>query len=280
MNRDFISHFARPAILLCMMFFLIQSAAYAHVKWFSDFSFSDQPLTLGEAVDTTFVLLTLLSMVVIAGMAYLDRRLAEVRWYNRINNWLKKKSEYSLTVMRVAAGAVLLLSWQADAMLVPELSIAAAWVGWYQFALALLLLFRRTVPLAGAGFIVLYGMGIYEFGIFHMLDYPMYAGTGYYFLVNASSNERIRGTGLPALYLTVGFSLCWVALEKIIYPQWGLYVLQQNPQLALGFELDFFLMGAAFVEFALGYLLIICLLQRPLALVITLVLFYYNANFW
>lgn len=32
-------------------------------------------------------------------------------------------------------------------------------------------------------------------------------------------------------------------------------------------------MSAAFVEFALGYLLIICLLQRPLALVITLVLF-------
>jgi len=32
-------------------------------------------------------------------------------------------------------------------------------------------------------------------------------------------------------------------------------------------------MSAAFVEFALGYLLIICLLQRPLALVITLVFF-------
>ncbi|HEX6041646.1 MAG TPA: hypothetical protein VFZ20_26575, partial [Longimicrobium sp.] len=55
--------------------------------------------------------------------------------------------------------------------------------------------------------------------------------------------------------------------------QWALYVLDQHPQLALGFDVRFFLLGAAFVEFSLGYLLIINLLQRPLALVITLVFF-------
>lgn len=273
MNREYAPKLLKSIFILLGMLFLIQITAFAHVKWFSDFSFSDKPLTLSQAVDTTFILLALLSMSVIGGMVYLDRRLSNTRWYNRINNWLKSHSKYSLTIMRVAAGAVLLLSWQADAMLVPELSIAAAWIGWYQFVLAFLLLFRKTVPLAGLGLVALYGMGIYEFGIFHMLDYPIYAGTGYYFLVNGSSSKKIRGTRLPALYLTVGFSLCWVALEKIIYPQWGLYVLQQNPQLAMGFDLDFFLIGAAFVEFALGYLLIICLLQRPFALVITLVFF-------
>ncbi len=273
MNREYGPKISKSFFLLVGMLFLVQATALAHVKWFSDFSFSDKPLTLDQAVDTTFILLALLSMAVIGGMVYLDRRLTEVLWYNRINNWLKSQSSHSLTVMRVAAGAVLLLSWQADAMLVPELPIAAAWIGWYQFILALLLLFRKTVPLAGLGLIVLYGMGINEFGMFHMLDYPMYAGAGYYLLVSGSSNQRLRGTGLLALYITVGFSLCWVALEKVIYPQWGLYVLQQNPQLAMGFPIDFFLTGAAFVEFSLGYLLIICLLQRPLALVITLVFF-------
>lgn len=270
---EYVSKTSRSIAILLGMLFGVQATAFAHVKWFSDFSFSDKPLTLNQAINPTFLLLALLSMAVIGGMVYLDRRLPGFSWYNRINNWLKSQSRYSLTVMRVAAGAVLLLSWQADAMLVPELPIAAAWIGWYQFVLAFLLLFRKTVPLAGLGLIGLYGMGIYEFGIFQMLDYPMYAGAGYYFLVRGSSSEKIRGTGLPALYLTVGFSLCWVALEKIIYPQWGLYVLQQNPQLAMGFDLDFFLVGAAFVEFTLGYLLIICLLQRPLALVITLVFF-------
>lgn len=71
----------------------------------------------------------------------------------------------------------------------------------------------------------------------------------------------------------MGFSLCWVALEKIVYPQWALYLLDQHPQLTLGLEMRFFLLAAAFVEFSLGYLLIINLLQRPLALVITIVFF-------
>jgi hypothetical protein len=129
------------------------------------------------------------------------------------------------------------------------------------------------VPLAGLGLLLLYGFGVMRFGPLHMLDYAVYAGAGYFLAVSNAGDPRIRGSGLPALYLAVGFSLCWVALEKIVYPQWGLYVLQENPQLALGLDLRFFLLAAAFVEFSLGYLLIINLLQRPLALTITLVFF-------
>lgn len=273
MGQNKLSKWWAALAFMTLIIFVMHTAAFAHVKWFSDFSFSDQPLSLSEAVNTTFMLLAVLSMAVIGAMVYLDRRLMQTLWYKQTNSWLKSQSKHSLMVMRVSAGAVLLLSWQADAMMVPELSISSSWVGWYQFVLAFMLLFSRTVPVAGLGLIGLYGFGIYEFGMFHMLDYPMYAGAGYYLLVGNSSNKKIRGTGLPALYLTVGFSLCWVALEKMVYPQWGMYVLQQYPQLTMGFDPSFFLIGAAFVEFSLGYLLIICLLQRPLALVITLVFF-------
>lgn len=245
----------------------------AHVKWFSEFSFGDRPLALEEVVTPTFLALVLLSMITIGGLVFVDLRLADARRYRRINDWFEERSDQSTLVMRIAAGAVLLLSWQADAMLVPELEITSGWIGWYQFALAFLLLFRRTVPLAGIGLMLLYGLGIERFGIFHMLDYLLYLGAGYFLAVSNASSSAIRGSGLPALYLTVGFSLCWVALEKVVYPQWGLYVLQQNPQLALGFDLRFFLLGAAFVEFSLGYLLIIGLLTRPMALLITLVFF-------
>lgn len=251
----------------------IPPPAFAHVKWFSEFSFRDRPLALGEAITPTFLALALLSTLTIGGLVFLDRALAGVPSYQRINGWLQSRSGDSVLVMRIATGAVLLLSWQADALLVPELSIGAAWIGWHQFLLALLLLFRRTVPIAGAGLILLYAIGLARFGAFHMLDYLLYAGAGYYLLVSNARDPRVRGTGIPALFLTVGFSLCWVALEKIIYPQWGLYVLEQNPQLALGFDLRFFLVAAAFVEFSLGYLLIIGLLERPLALTITLVFF-------
>ncbi len=181
---------------------MMNQLAYVHVKWFSEFSFRDRPLGLAEAITPTFLALALLSTLTIGGLVFLDRALAGVASYQRINQWLQSRSDDSVLVMRIAAGAVLLLSWQADARLVPELGIGAAWIGWYQFLLALLLPFRRTVPIAGAGLILLYAIGLARFGAFHMLDYLLYAGAGYYLLVSNTPDPRVR----------------------IVYPQWGLYV--------------------------------------------------------
>lgn len=265
---------SRPSALVAALIAgLAPAPAQAHVKWFSEFSFADRPLTVGDVVTPTFLALALLSIVVIGALVVLDRRLAGAAWYRRVAATLEGYRDRSGLILRIAAGAVLLLNWQADAMLVPELPASAAWVGWFQFALALLLLFRQTVPLAGLGMLGLYALGLGRFGPFHMLDYAFFAGFGFAFLVSNLTNARVHGLGLPALYATVGFSLCWVALEKLVYPQWGLYVLEQNPQLALGFPVAFFLTAAAFVEFSLGYLLIIGLLERPFALLITLVFF-------
>lgn len=252
---------------------LVPSAAHAHVKWFSEFSFADRPLTVGQVTTPTFFALAVLSMAVIGGMVLLDRRLENAAWYRGVNGWLADRRGEALLVMRIGIFATLLLAWQADALLAPELRAGSGWIGWLQFALALLLLFPRTVPVAGGGLILLYGLGAARFGAFHLLDYLFFAGAGWYLLVSGARSEKVRGTGIPALYATIGFSLCWVALEKIVYPQWALYLLEQNPQLALGFDTRFFLLAAAFVELSLGYLLIINLLQRPLALVITLVFF-------
>jgi uncharacterized membrane protein YphA (DoxX/SURF4 family) len=256
-----------------LMLVALPMTAQAHVKWFTDFSFADEPLSLGEALTPTFLALAALSFVVIGALVFVDRQIAEFSLYKQIDNWLSSRKEYSTLILRIGTGVVLLLSWQADALLMPELEIPQAWIGWLQFIIALLLIFPVTVPLAGAGLIALYIIGIFEFGAFHMLDYLLYMGAGYYLIVAQNDNPAIRGTGLPALYATIGFSLCWVALEKVFYPQWGIYILEQNPQLTLGFPVDFFLLAAAFIEFALGYLLIIGLLERPLALVITLVFF-------
>jgi uncharacterized membrane protein YphA (DoxX/SURF4 family) len=268
-------HLLRRRILVVLAMFLLFAApaVHAHVKWFSEFSFEDRPLTLGEAITPTFIGLTILSMVVIGALVVVERYLRGIEPYQQLNNWLQARQDNAEVVMRIALGATLLLSWQADAMLVPDLQITAAWVGWFQFLLALLLLSRRTTPLAGAGVIFLFILTIFEYGIFYTLDYALFIGVGVYLIVNRLKDPRIRGLGLPALYFTTGFSLFWVGLEKVIYPQWGLYVLEQNPQLALGFDVNFFLLAAAFIELSLGYLLIIGLLERPISAAITLVFF-------
>ena len=122
--------------------------------------------------------------------------------------------------------------------------------------------------------IALYIYAVTHFGFFHMLDYLVYLAIGYYFLVSApvpGKSKVMQGSRIPVLYFGLGFSLCWAALEKIVFPHWGLNVLSQKPQLTFGMDHEFFLLACAFIELSLGYLLIIGLLQRPLALTITVV---------
>ena len=92
-----------------------------------------------------------------------------------------------------------------------------------------------------------------------------------------SRHVKLKQSGLTVLYLTVGFSLCWVALEKFIYKDWSMFLVTEHPQLAMGLNYDFFISSAAFVEFSLGYLLIVNLLQRPLAVLITIVFSYHGS---
>jgi uncharacterized membrane protein YphA (DoxX/SURF4 family) len=263
----------RAVLALLLLLMATPLVAYAHVKWFSDFSFADPPTSLSDALTPTFIALAALTFVVLGVLVLVDDRLKAVGWYQRITRWFEDRRHSALLIMRIGMGVTLLLSWQADTLLAPYLNITESWVGWLQFAIAGLLLFRATTPIAGLGVLLLYVIGVVEFGAFYMLDYFLFVGVGVYLLVSNISNDRIRGLRIPALYFAVGFSLFWVGLEKIIYPQWGLYILQQNPQLTLGLDTRFFLTAAAFVELALGYLLIIGLLERPIALAVTLVFF-------
>ncbi len=273
---------ASRTIFVALNLFIFCTAApalLAHVKWYSNFSYGDRPLTLAEAVTPTFLLLAVAAMLVMSLMVVLDYKLQNTPYFRRMDERLGKIGNYSQIVLRVGTGAVMLLSWQANAMLVPELDHAADWIGWYQFGLALLLLFQRTTPLAGLGLIGLFTFGIIEFGMLHMLDYLLYAGVGYFLLAGENTNAKFQSSALPALYFTLGFSLCWVALEKVVYPEWGLSVLEQQSHLAMGLDLSLFLTASAFVEFCLGYLLIIGLLQRPISLFITLVFFMTTLTF-
>lgn len=261
---------SRAATVLALA---VPETSQAHVKWFAEFSFADRPSAWTELATPTFWVLLFLSAFAMAGAAWFEHRFGGAPWHAGVDRWLESKRPSSLTVMRVGVFAVMLLCWQADAVLVPELEAPAAWVGWLLFVIALLTLFDRTVPLAGVGLIAVYGIGVQQFGWLHMLDYPLYAGAGLYLLTSAPELKSSRSAALPALYLTVGFSLCWVALEKLVYPEWALTILAERSELTLGLEPEFFLVGAAFVELVLGYVLIIGMLSRPMALVITLVFF-------
>lgn len=252
---------------------LVSFSSHAHVKWFSDYSFESPPLELGQLNTPYFWGLFLLSVISLPLIVYLDRVADKSKLYVSTNNFLDQYSDNGPLIMRVAMGAVLLMSWQNDSIIAPEISISSPFWGWVQFLLAFLLLFRKTTFISGIGIVLFWFFGISQHGIFHMLDYIVYPAVGTYLVLSYVKNPRIKNLDLPVLYSGLGLSLCWVAFEKLLYPYWGLSVLAQAPALTMGLDHKFFLMSCAFVEFTLGYLLIICLLHRPLAVVITLVFF-------
>lgn len=263
-------------LVLWALLGLLPASALAHVKWFADFSFTDEPQRLSEIFDPTLIGLLFFSAAAIGIAVFIDRRIEQWKPYQQVRDWLMNRRDASGLVIRIGTGMTLLLSFQANSLLQPDLTYdptGIAWLGWVQFGLFLLLLFPRTVPLAGAGVIGLWVFGAFTNGTFYMLDYLIFLGIGVYLMVYQSKDERIAGLRLPALYFTMGFSLMWLGFEKLVYPQWGLYILEENPVLTMGFPADFFLTGAAFVEISLGFLLIVGLLTRPLGVVVTLVFF-------
>ena len=276
------THLTAPIrCLFGVVSFLIISpeSAHAHVKWFSHFRYDQAPQTLGQLNHVAFWGLLALSFVTIALIVYADRKLESWSKYQDLDRYLATLADRAPIILRVFTGASLLLAWQAGSMIAPELKIPSQAVGWYQFALCLLLLGKITTPLAGIGMILLYLYSMTQYGVFHMLDYLVYPAIGYFLVASSAKKTSLRDTRIPALYLGLGFSLCWAAMEKIFYPNWGLEVLEQAPALTMGLDPQFFLLACAFVELSLGYLLVIGLIQRPLALTITLVFFTTTAFF-
>jgi hypothetical protein len=271
-------------ILLTLLFsvILFVPEAEAHVKWFTDGSFADRPLQLGEVMEGKYfyTLFTVCLVTVVFGV-WLDSRISKANWYLKIDGYLENRKAYATIVLRVAAAMVLILSWQSNAMIVPTIPVPERfqWLGWFQFVMAFCLLIPRLVPIGGLGIIVIWIVGLITLHPFHMLDYMMFAGVGFYLASATLKNGKFKDFGLVILYISVGFSLCWVALEKFVYPNWSLFLIKEHPKLAMGLNFDFFLKSVGFVEFGLGFLLLVCLLQRPLAIIITIVFFITSSVF-
>ncbi len=247
--------------------------AGAHVKWFSDFSYSGKPNSPEDLFTPAFFWLAVLSMTVIGVMVLVEEWLGHKPWVRQIDGWLRSKQGSTEAILRLGMGAALLWDWQAGTLLAPELVFSSESILWMEFVCAFFLIFKKTVPLSGCLLFALYGAAISKFGLFHMLDYLMYPGIGAYFILNAVPVEAVRRMGLPLVYATVGFCLIWLGIEKLVYPEWAAMLLERHPVLALGFEHRFFVQGAAFVEMSLGFMIMACVQQRLLAVTITLVFF-------
>ena len=141
-------------------------------------------------------------------------------------------------------------------ILTPELKTDAQWIRWLQLGIALLVLIPRTAFLAGIGIIFLYGYAMAMYGIFHLLDYPIFLGVALYLIIDSLYGEGRRELAHSLLRVMTAVTLLWAGIEKFAYPEWSFQLIQGQPGMALGLDPEFFMVAAGFVEFCAAYLLL------------------------
>lgn len=257
-------------LLILFVSLLFSPKVFAHVKWFSSFDYLEKSKLTSEVADATYWILVVLSITVISTLIFLDKKINESRWNKKVNAWLDERQKYGHYAVIIGTFTVLFISWAGDTILVPELEAYYSFLTWFQFFIALLVIIPATTTISGILLLLLYLYCVYSYGFFYMLDYLHFVGIGIYLTTVKLKNVKLQKLAIPSLYITLGFSLIWLAFEKLYYPSWSIQLLEQHPQLALGLPHEFFVKGSAFVEIGLGFMMLIGSVQRILATVITL----------
>ena len=113
--------------------------------------------------------------------------------------------------------------------------------------------------------LLLYGYGAASYGLFHMLDYPVFLGLGVWFALSVSCNSKLLAFRFDFLRWTAALSLLWPSMEKFLYPAWVAAIAVDHPELTLGFDVSTVVTAAGIVEFGLAFALLWTPLVRRLA---------------
>ena len=236
--------------------------AQAHVKWFVEFDVTKAPAPIGEVLNGTFVQMFLVSVVGIYLFFLADRYIYEGGYLAEFDKKLKLFDNLANTIMRVSAGIFFLslfvwyLVYETSFYLTPELKTSAVYVPWLHLVMALSVLSRRTMFIAGIGIFFLYLAAARDYGIFHILDYLIFLGIGYYLTMANSTNKKLLKSGFIVLFACTGLTLIWASVEKFAYADWTNPLFEKNPQMLMGMSPGRFMMVSGFVEFFVTFILL------------------------
>ncbi len=246
-----------------ILFLLLNGTAEAHVKWFFNYDVSQPPTPIGEVIDGTFVKLFIVSVIACYLFFLADRYIYEEGILAELDRKMKLFDNAANTIMRVAAGVFFLslFLWWAlgkgqSFYLTPELKESAVWVPWLHLLMALAVISKRTMFLTGIGVFVLYVAAATQFGIFHLLDYMIFLGIGYYLTVADTGIKGWIKSGFVVLFAAAGLTLIWAAVEKFAYANWTISVLADKPHITMGMSPQIFMKVSGFIEFFVTFILL------------------------
>jgi hypothetical protein len=236
---------------------LAPGSARAHVKWFCAFDVASPPLPLAEVIDATFLWIgAAFAVLLLLGFA-LDRLAHNSAWDAAVDRFLAPLEQFQVRFMRIGVGAFFVCLWvKGGIILTPELTTESTTLPWLQLLIAIGTIWRRTCLLSGLGIIGLYVYAASIYGVFHLVDYPIFLGIALYLMLTATDRPALHKLRLPIVYVAASVTLMWAAIEKFGYPKWTLPLLVEHSRITFGIDFDVFMVLAGFVEFSLAYFLI------------------------
>ena len=230
---------------------MLPTTASAHVKWFEPYDVSAPPASVAAVMTRPFVLALVGFTVLLVASFVLDRLAADkVRFLTAPigREYLQEN------LLRAGTGAFFMALFAGGGViLTPELHTDATWPAWLQLGIAVSMLSSRTCLLGAVGIVVLYELGVEQYGVFHLFDYPMFLGLAAYLGLTSFASERLRAHRMLVLHVSICIALMWGAVEKWSYPQWTFPLLAERPYLAFGLTPEHFMVFAGFVEFTFAF---------------------------
>ncbi|MBE4906808.1 hypothetical protein IMZ08_01890 [Bacillus luteolus] len=244
--------------------------AEAHVKWFTDVQ--PEKETIHNILSPFFMVMALLSALILSVLPQLLPKVMKLPYVGDIDKKLDNFRRFSRYLLKYGTAVTLIIQVVSGTIFAPEFLIENSWetvLIWA--AIVTLLIPNHYATKIGASIILaLFLYVLSNVGLFHMLDYGFYLAIVFVLLIGKT---RLENWGFPFLYLGTGLSLCWVAVEKWVYPVMSADIIYNHNVPTFGFAPEHFIVMAAFIEFIVGYLLVVGVLNRILSVILTLIFF-------
>lgn len=253
---------------------MLVGPASAHVKWFCAYNVAGQPDGLENVLCPDFEMLTGLSILALmAGSVFEGTFIgsAMLRALDRVTAPIRNNLEM---IFRAACAFFFIAIWGlGGVLLTPELKTNSVAVGAIQLGIAAGMLSRRTMPLSALGIFVLYGIAVWNYGPFHLADYPIFLGVAAYLALTGGQTNFFGARPIDVLRWAAGITLMWASIEKWAYPEWSYPLFVTHPTLSLGFTPEFYMRAAGAVEFALAFSLVWTPLVRRVGAIMLAMMF-------
>ncbi len=243
--------------LACLFEALCSGTASAHVKWFCAYDVAGQPDGLANVLCPDFEYLTGVSILALLTGGVLEGTPIGALMLRCLDRGTRYVRDHLETIFRAATAFFFIAIWGlGGVLLTPELKTDSTLVGVIQLGIAAGMLSRRTMPLSALGIGVLFGIGVWYYGAFHLADYPIFLGVAAYLALVGAQTTFFSVRPIDVLRYSAGVTLMWASIEKWAYPEWSYPLFIQHPAMSLGFTPDFYMRAAGAVEFALAFSLI------------------------